>query len=115
VLDTDTPAFGSSDWRGVSFSSPVPARFEANRSVMLTGHVTATDAVDFDRIAVVFWNEGSPGPVTFSGDITRGGDFTVPVGFTQAQRGRYVMGVYLFWQESGPQHPRASVTSISVE
>lgn len=115
VLDTDTPAFGLSDWRGVSFSSPVPARFEANRGVVLTGHVTAADAVDFDRIAVVFWNEGSPAPVTFSGDITRGGDFTVPVKFTQAQRGRYVMGVYLFWQESGPQHPRASVTSISVE
>jgi hypothetical protein len=115
VLDTDTPAFGASDWRGVSFAPQVPSRFDANSEVLLTGQVTATDGVDFDRISVIFWNDGTPEPVTFSGDIARNGDFTVPVRFTQAQRGRYIMGVYLFWRDSGPQLPRASLTSIAVE
>jgi hypothetical protein len=115
LLDTDTPAFGPSDWRGVLFTAQVPSQFAANREVLLAGRITASDTVDFDRIAVVFWSQGRPGPVTFSGDIARNGDFTVPVRFTQAQRGRYVMGVYLFWSGSGPQPPRASLTSISVE
>jgi len=63
----------------------------------------------------VFWSEGTPAPVTFSGDVARSGDFTVLVRFAQAQRGRYVMGVYLFWSTSGPQPPRAWLTSITVE
>lgn len=115
VLDTDTPAFAGSDWRGVSFTSPVPSRFTANEDVVLTGRVVARDTVDFDRIVVSFWGDGIAEAITFAGDITRGGDFTVPVHFTDGQRGRYVMSVYLFWPDSGPQRPRASVTSIGVE
>jgi hypothetical protein len=114
VLDTDTPAFGALDWRGVSFDPPVRQVFAANDDVLLTGHVTAGDAVDFDRIAVAFWNEGVAAPITFAGDIGRSGDFTVPVHFTADHRGRYVMSVYLFWPGSGPQRPRASVTSVAV-
>jgi len=115
ALDTDTPSFGESDWRGVSFSRAVPARFDAGDDVLLTGRVTAAEAVDFDRIVVSFWNEATNNAITFSGDITRGGDFTVPVQFRAPQRGRYVMSVYLFWAGSGPQRPRASVTSILVD
>ena len=82
---------------------------------MLTGRVTARDGVDFDRIVLSLWNEGAAEAITFAGDITRGGDFSVPIRFAAGQRGRYAMSVYLFWPDSGPQRPRASVTSIGVE
>jgi hypothetical protein len=115
TLDTDAVEFGASDWRGVTFSSPVPGRFEANRETILTGRVTATDAVDFGQISLTFWSDGIETPVTFSGAVSRGGDFSVPVRFTDAQRGRYGLAIYLFWPDSGPQYPRASLTSIAVE
>jgi len=40
---------------------------------------TARQSQVFDRIVVSFWNEATNNAITFSGDITRGGDFTVPV------------------------------------
>ena len=115
TLDTDTPAIGATDFRGVEFTSAIPGRFEPDRLVSLDGRVTATDAVDFDQIVVTFWREGLESPLTFSGDVTRSGDFSVPVRFPAGMRGRYVMSVYLFWRDSGPQYPRASLMSIFVE
>jgi hypothetical protein len=115
LIDTDAPAFGGADWRAVSFAPAVPSQFAAGENLQLTGRVVAGDAVDFSRIVLSFWNDGGTEPVTFTGDIGRNGDFTVPVRFSQEQRGRYVMSVYLFWENSGPQRPRASVSSIAVD
>jgi hypothetical protein len=114
TLDTDAPVFGAADWRGVEFTTPVRGRIRADRLVELAGRVTAAGAVDFDHVAITFWRDGEE-PFVFSGDISRSGDFTVPVRFPTGTRGRFVMSVYLFWQDSGPQYPRTSLTSVLVE
>ena len=113
-LDTDTPAFGRSDWRGVTFGAPVPSRFVTNQPVTVTGHVTAPDRSDFNEVALVFFTVNSTS-VDFRGTVSRSGDFTVPIRFTDAQRGAYQLGVYLFWPGSGSQHPRSTVSTIAVE
>jgi hypothetical protein len=114
TLDTDAPAFGPLDWRGVEFTAPVPGRIASGTAVDLQGRVTATDPVDFDRISITFWRDGEE-PLVFAGAVNRVGDFTVPVRFPAGATGRFVMSVYLFWPESGPQYPRASMTSILVD
>lgn len=114
-LDTDTPVFGPSDWRGVTFAAPVPSRFTINQTVNVSGRVTASDRSDFSQIALNFWMVNSTTPVRFSGTVSRSGDFSVPVRFTDSQRGAYYMAVYLFWPGSGSQYPRSSLSTVTVE
>jgi hypothetical protein len=115
VLDTATNTFGALDWRDVSFSGPVRSRFVAGESVALTGRVTATDPVDFQQISVVFYKADVSESVRFSGEVRRSGDFTVNVQFTDAHRGQYSMGVYLFWPNSGPQYSRSTLSTVTVQ
>jgi len=114
-LDTDAPTFAPADWRGVRFGAAVPGRFTTNQTVTLAGHVTASDRSDFSSIALGFWTVNAATPVNFSGTISRSGDFTVPVRFTDTQRGTYQLSVYLFWPGSGSQFPRSSLSTITVE
>ena len=114
-LDTDTPVFGRSDWRGVTFGGAFPSRFVTNQQVTVTGHVTASDRSDFSQIALSFFTVNSATSVDFRGTVSRSGDFTVPIRFTDAQRGAYMLAVYLFWPGSGSQYPRGTVSTISVE
>jgi hypothetical protein len=55
TLEIDTPAYGASDWRGISLTSPLPSRFVAGQTVTVTGRVTAPDAVDFTSVTLGFW------------------------------------------------------------
>ena len=114
-LDTDTPVFGASDWRGVTLGAPVPSRFAANQTVTITGHVTAPDRSDFSSIDLAFFNVSSTTSVDFRGTVSRPGDFSVPVRFTDAQRGSYQLSLYLFWPGSGSQYPRSSLSTFTVE
>jgi len=114
-LDTDTPMFGASDWRGVTFGAPVPSRFAANQTVTITGHVTAPDRSDFSSIDLAFFTVNSTTSVDFRGTVSRSGDFSVPVRFTDAQRGAYQLSLYLFWPGSGSQYPRSSLSTVTVE
>ena len=114
-LDTETPSFGPEDWRGVTFNGPVAGRFAANQTVTLSGHVTATDRTDFNQISLAFWRVNDTTPVEFPASISRSGDFSVPVRFTDTQRGAYELAVYLFWPGASGQHPRGSVSTITVE
>ena len=114
-LEIDTPVFGAADGRGVTFTSPVPTRFVAGQPIVLAGHVTATDPVDFNSITLGFWAVNATTPVTFSGAINKSGDFSVTVQFAPAQRNAYALDVYLFWTGSGNQFPRSSLTTVAVE
>jgi len=114
-LDTDTPAFGASDWRGVAFGAPLPSRFAANQTVTITGHVSAPDRSDFSSIDLAFSTVSSTTAVEFRGTMSRSGDFSVPVRFTDAQRGAYQLSLYLFWPGSGSQYPRSTLSTFSVE
>src|SRR5262245_30720609 len=100
-LDTETPSFGPEDWRGITFNGPVPGRFVANQTVTMSGHVTASDRTDFSQVSLAFWRVNETTPVEFPASISRSGDFTVPVRFTDAQRGVYELAVYLFWPGAG--------------
>jgi hypothetical protein len=93
----------------------VRSRFVAGESVALTGRVTATDPVDFQQISVVFYKADVSELVRFSGEVRRSGDFTVNVQFTDAHRGQYSMGVYLFWPNSGPQYSRSTLSTVTVQ
>ena len=114
-LDTDTTALGQTDFRGVTFTSPVPTRFAAGQSVVLSGHITATDPVDFTSVLLGFWTATATTPVRFSGAVNKSGDFSVTVQFTEAQRDLYALGVYLFWSGSGNQAPRSFISTVAVE
>ena len=114
-LDTDTPMFGPSDWRGVTFATPIPSRLTINQTVLVSGHITAPDRADFSQIGLGFWLVNATTPVNFSSTISRSGDFSVPIRFTDSQRGAYQLSVYLFWPGSGSQYPRSSLSTITVE
>jgi len=114
-LDTDTPMFGASDWRGVTLGAPLPSRLTTNQTVTATGHVTASDRSDFSSMAFGFWMVNATTPVNFPGAISRSGDFSVPIRFTDSQRGTYQLSVYLFWPGSGSQFPRSSLSTVTVE
>ena len=114
-LDTDTPMFGPSDWRGVTFATPIPSRLTINQTVLVSGHITAPDRADFSQIGLGFWLVNTTTPVNFSSTISRSGDFSVPIRFTDSQRGAYQLSVYLFWPGSGSQYPRSSLSTITVE
>jgi hypothetical protein len=113
VLDTDAPAFGASDFRDVAFSAPVPTRFDAAGETMLSGRVVAP-GVDVTQVELVFWKEGSPS-VAFDAAVRTSGDFTIPIRFAADARGRYNVGLYLFWDGAGPQRPRTTLNAVTVE
>ena len=115
VLDTATNSVGEAAWRDVAFSAPVSSRFQVGATTTLMGRVTATDAVDFSQISLLFYKVDGTDPVRFNGTISRSRDFTVTVRFTDAQRGQYYMAVCLFWPNSGPQYPRSSVSTFIVQ
>ena len=49
------------------------------------------------------------------GDGTDGSRFRIQHQFTDAERGVYLMQIYLFWPASGAQYSRGSVSPILVE
>jgi hypothetical protein len=112
-LDTSAPAFGVAEWRGVTFASPVPTHFRVG-DVTLNGRVTATESVDFDDIALVL-SKADGSKLRFDGDIRRSGDFAVTLRFRDQDRGQYSMSVNLFWPNSGPQFPRTTLSTITID
>jgi hypothetical protein len=114
-LDTDTPMFGPSDWRGVTFSTQLPSRMTANQTINVSGHVTASDRTDFSQVILGFWKVNAADSVDFNTTVSRSGDFSVPIRFSDSQRGAYYLSIYLFWPGSGSQYPRASVSTVTVE
>ena len=115
VLDTASPRFGSGDWRDVSFTQPVPSRLAVSDVLRLAGHVTARDRNDFYSIGLVFFANSGSVSIPFYGSVSRSGDFTVDVRFSEAQRGRYQVGATLFWPNSGPQHARTYLSTFIVD
>ena len=115
TLDTDTPNFGGSDWRGVTFDSSVPSRVAVGQTVTLTGRVIASDRTDFNNLTLGFWPLNSTSPINFGASVSSSGGFTLTIRFTDAQKGAYNLSNYLFWPNSGSQYPRATVSTITVE
>ena len=112
ALETDAPTFGAADWRGVEFTQPVPSRLAPGAVLRLAGRVTATDQVDFNQVGIIFYRARQPHPVRFFGPVSRTGDFSVDVRFTEAQQGRYSAGVYLFRPNSGCAVPASGALDL---
>jgi hypothetical protein len=115
TLDTDTPTFSPTDWRGVSFDSPVPSHVAVGQTVTLTGRVIATDRSDFSSLNLTFYAPSSTTSIRFGGAVSSSGGFSIAIRFTDAQKGSYYLSDYLFWPNSGSQYPRGSVGTITVE
>lgn len=115
-LDVSFPKFGTRDWRDVEFDNPVPSRYKVGERVTISGRITATDRSDFDAILLYFYKYGgtAESAVRFDRSIT-GNRFTADIQFTEAQKGTYMLGVYLFWPSSGGQAARSHVTPVVVE
>jgi hypothetical protein len=114
-LDTDAPAFGARDWRGIELTQPLPGRVAAGTTIRVAGRVTAPDAVDFNQVGVIFFQSGSSDTVKFYGTVSTSRDFGVDVKFADTQRGRYAMGIYLYWPNSGAQYPRTALSTFVVQ
>lgn len=117
ALPIDNPSFGPTDWRGVVFDAPVPSHYDVRRRVRVSGRVTAGDRRDFDDILVRFWKYGGAEADAISvwGRVRSRGNFDLDLEFRDGQQGRYVMEVFLFWPDSGPQYPRGQLTPILVK
>jgi hypothetical protein len=110
--DAFATPFGASDWRGVTFTAPVPRRFRAGATTTLSGRVeTAGDA---DRVEIAFWREGAA-PIAFVGGVNRLGDFDLSVQFTAAQRGPYTASMYVLAAGATSAFPRGSLSTVTVE
>lgn len=114
TLNIDSPSFGATDWRDVEFWNGVPTRFRIGELVTLTGHVRATDPVDFTNIALAFGRVDGTG-VAFYGGVRRNRDFSVTFRFTEGQEGQYYLGVGLVWRGGFDKYARTSLSSVSVE
>jgi hypothetical protein len=114
-FDIDNPGMAQGDLRGVSLSSPVPNHIKAGQPVTIAGRVTATDRTDFSQLAILFVNYETKAQVPAFGTISRSGDFTATVTFTDAQKGRYMAAAILFYPGSGSQSARSLYTPIFVE
>ena len=49
TLAIDFPDIGPRDLRGVTLTAPLPTHFATGQTTTVAGHVTATDAVDFNQ------------------------------------------------------------------
>lgn len=116
TFEIDNPPFGPKDFRGVQLGGNLPTHYSVGQSVTVTGTVTAPDAVDWNQALIYFQKYGgSDDTVRFSGTISRSKDFSVTIKFTDAQKGRYIVGVALFWPDAGAQFGRTNLTPIVVE
>jgi hypothetical protein len=118
TLPIDYPDIGPRDLRGVTLTGPLPTHFSTGQTTTVAGHVTATDAVDFNQALMFFQpfdSSSSDAAVRSAGTVSRSGDFSFTVRFTDAQKGRYYVGIVLFWPNSGPQFARTYLTPIVVE
>lgn len=104
------------EFRGVRLDEPLPTSIAAGETVTIAGTVTATDRDDFSGACVRWSRYGAArdDQIFECGRVSAAGRFAVPHTFTAGEAGRYALQIFLFWPDSGPQYPRANVSTIRV-
>jgi hypothetical protein len=116
-LPVDAPRLAPTDFRDVLPDAPVATLYDAGERLHITGRVTATDRNDFTSVLIGLYRDpgGSADFVRADSAISGNGTFdaTFPV-FTAAQKGQWLIEVYLFWPNSGSQSARAFLGPVTV-
>jgi len=92
--------------------APIATHLITSRPLAFRGDSVAAD---FDQVGVILYRANVADPVKFFGPVSRNGDFTVDMRFTDSQQGRYSMGVFLFWPNGGAQYPRTVRSTFVVQ
>jgi hypothetical protein len=111
VIDVAATPFGARDWRGVTFSAPVPRRYRVGTSITLSGRVPR-ESIGVERVEIVLWRDGVE-PIAFAGVVTRSGDFDVTLRFSDDQRGPYTASLFL--QSPDARSLIGSLSTLTVE
>jgi hypothetical protein len=113
----DHRPFDRDDVRTIQFDHEIPSRYEVGRSFRFSGTVKAADRSDISSITIRFWKFGGTtnDAIRINGGVSGGSRFSMERTFTDAQRGLYLMEVFLFWPGSGSQFSRASLSPILIE
>jgi hypothetical protein len=119
INETPTVAYANllpTEWRGVQLDEAIPGRVRVGQRVNLAGRVTATDRTDFTQAAFRFrrYAAANANEIFFGATIS-GNRFRLDVTFTDAQKGAYLVDVFLFWPDSDAQFPRTSLGVIYVD
>jgi hypothetical protein len=113
----DSPPLDPRECVGILFDAPVQTRFTVGQRVRLSGRVTATDRTDFDQILLRYWPRSGSGDAALraQAEVSRSGMFSLELEFREAQKGLQRFEVFLFWPNASPQHPRCSLTTVTVD
>jgi hypothetical protein len=114
--DVDPAAFGGTDCRGFEFTEPPRARVRAGERFRVAGRVTARDRTDFSQVLVRLWSSTGDDAqsVREFAEVSRAGEFRVDLEVRVGREGQYQVQLFLFWQNSGAQHPRCSLSPLIV-
>lgn len=116
VHDVDFPPFGVRDCPDVVFEQPVPSHYVVREAVSLAARVLVRDR-DYSQALLRFWKAGgtSDDAVSFWEPVSPSGSLTPRLVFREGEEGLYRLELFLFWPDAEPQHPRCSLTVVTVE
>lgn len=115
AFDVDYPFFGRSDWRDVAFDDVVPSHYRVGERIRWSGIVRARDRSDIDQILIRFTKNVGNDVIRVSGSVSSRSSFLLDTQFEPRQAGTYMMEVFLFWPDSGPQYSRAALSPVVIE
>lgn len=115
-IETAPRSMDPGELRGVRLDEPLPTFIAAGETVTIAGTVTAADRDDFNGACVRWSRYGASADdrIFKCARISGRGRFSVPHTFTNGEVGRYALQLFLFYPDSGPQYPRANVSTITV-
>ena len=115
-IETAPPSMDPGELRGVRLDEPLPTSVAAGETVTIAGTVTAADRDDFDGACVRWSRYGASADdrIFECARISGNRRFSAPHTFTNGEAGRYALQFFLFYPDSGPQYPRANVSTITV-
>lgn len=117
AIETAPRAIDPGEFRDVRLDEPLPTFIAAGETVAVAGTVTAADRDDFNGACVRWSRYGAAreDQIFKCARVSANRRFSVPHTFTDSEAGRYALQLFLFWPDSGPQYPRANVSTIRVE
>jgi hypothetical protein len=115
-FDVDYPLFGRSDWRDVAFDDVVPSHYRIGERARWSGVVRARDRSDINQILIRFTKAGGgDDAIRVTGAVSSRSSFLLDTQFEPRQAGTYMMEVFLFWPDSGPQYSRAALSPVVID
>jgi len=116
LVVSDVP-FGPRDWRGLVFDDPVPSRVVSGTSYTLSGSIDIDilpGRFQFIVLRAARYGDAPSDAITVETTVS-GGRFSVPIRFTDDQRGAYEIDLFVFVDEASPAIPTSVVSPLFVD